>query len=126
MRHRSIDCIIKIVKEYIETFKGPRITDIRFISPNSFAYGSSDGKTPNPLKISKLLYEIAHSCPDTRIFFATFPSEGRPEFITPSILDQITPYIANQYISFGAQTGSDRMLNAIGRQHTVQDIMNDI
>jgi B12-binding domain/radical SAM domain protein len=124
MRHRSIDCIIKIVKEYIETFKGPRITDIRFISPNSFAYGSSDGKTPNPLKISKLLYEIAHSCPDTRIFFATFPSEGRPEFITPSILDQITPYIANQYISFGAQTGSDRMLNAIGRQHTVQDIMN--
>jgi len=124
MRHRSIDCIIKIVKEYIETFKGPRITDIRFISPNAFAYGSFDGKTPNPIKISELLYKIAHTYPDTRLFFATFPSEGRPEFITPSILEQITPYIANKYISFGAQSGSDRILNAIGRQHTVQDIIN--
>lgn len=124
MRHRSIDCIIKIIKEYVETFKGPRITDIRFITPNSFAYGSSDGRTPNPQKISELLRTIAQLCPDTRIFFATFPSEGRPEFITPPILDQITPYIANEYISFGAQSGSDRILNAIGRKHTVQDIIN--
>jgi len=124
MRHRSIDCILGIVKMYIETFMGPRITDIRFISPNSFAYGSPDGRTPNPQKISQLLQTLAHACPDTRIFFATFPSEGRPEFITPSILDQITPYIANKSISFGAQSGSDRMLKAIGRQHTVQDIIN--
>jgi len=124
MRHRSIECIIKIVKEYIETFKGPRISYIRFISPNSFAYGSPNGKTPNPVKISELLHSIAHSFPDTRIFFASFPSEGRPEFITPSILEQITPYIANKTICFGAQSGSDRILKAIGRQHTVQDIMN--
>jgi B12-binding domain/radical SAM domain protein len=124
MRHRSIERIIEIITEYIKTFKGPRITDIRFISPNSFAYGSTDGKTPNPLKISELLHSIAQTFPDTRIFFASFPSEGRPEFITPSILEQITPLIANKYISFGAQSGSDRILKAIGRQHTVQDIMN--
>jgi B12-binding domain/radical SAM domain protein len=124
MRHRSIECILKIAKEYIETFRGPRIAYIRFISPNSFAYGSPDGKTPNPMKISELLNSITHLFPNTRVFFASFPSEGRPEFITSSILEQITPYISNKYICFGAQSGSDRILKAIGRQHTVQDIMN--
>lgn len=123
MRHRSIDTIIKIVGSYKKIFAGRRNTDIRFISPNSFAYGSLDGKSPNVKKIHELLRSI-HDLKDIRIFFATFPSETRPEFITSSILEMIKPYISNNQIAFGAQSGSDRILNLIGRNHTVQDIQN--
>ena len=44
MRHRSIEAILKIVRAYQKNFSGRRSTDIRFISPNSLAYGSRDGR----------------------------------------------------------------------------------
>lgn len=125
MRHRSIATIVKIVKEYQKIFSGKRSTDIRFISPNSLAYGSNDGITPNPAKINQLLKTIHELGKDNlRIFFSTFPSETRPEFITPSILEKITPFISNEYIAFGGQSGSDRILKQIGRDHTVENIRN--
>ncbi|MFX1295391.1 MAG: TIGR04013 family B12-binding domain/radical SAM domain-containing protein [Promethearchaeota archaeon] len=121
IRHRSIDSILKIVKMYQQIFAGRRNTDIRFISPNSLAYGSVDGKIPNYSKIQKLLKNI-HRLGNIRIFFATFPSETRPEFITSSILEKISPFIFNKHIAFGAQSGSNKILKLIGRQHTVEAI----
>ena len=42
-RHRSIESVCK----YVEIMKKENLTDIRFISPNAFSYGSKDGKTIN-------------------------------------------------------------------------------
>jgi B12-binding domain/radical SAM domain protein len=123
MRHRSISAILEIVKVYKEIFTIRRKTDIRFISPNSLAYGS-DGRNPKPEILQQLLKSIYDL--DVRIFFATFPSETRPEFITRPVLEAITPYISNNQIAFGAQSGSEKMLKLIGRQHTLEDILNAV
>lgn len=126
IRHRSITAILRIVEAYKNNFaRRQRITDIRFLSPNSLAYGSSDGKSPDLVKIRELLKSV-YNLGDVRIFFATFPSETRPDFIKTAILEEIIPFIANKHIAFGAQSGSDRILKLIGRQHTVEDSRNAI
>jgi B12-binding domain/radical SAM domain protein len=108
MRHRSIDTICRAARRY---------RDVRFISPNAFAYGS-DGITPRLEKVERLLRQL-----DNRIFFATFPSEVRPEFITPASLDLLDRYCANRKVHFGAQSGSERVLKRIGRGHSSGDVI---
>ena len=109
MRHRSIDVISKYAK-----FLG----DVRFTSPNAFAYGS-DGIHPRIEKIEALLSAL----PRGRIFFGTFPSEVRPEFINDRLLELVSKYCANTTINMGGQSGSQRMLERINRGHTVEDII---
>lgn len=109
MRHRSIDSISKYA-----AFLG----DVRFTSPNAFAYGS-DGIHPRIEKIEALLGAL----PRGRIFFGTFPSEVRPEFITDKLLELVSDYCANTTINMGGQSGSQRMLERIKRGHTVEDII---
>jgi B12-binding domain/radical SAM domain protein len=107
MRHRSVD-VISRYSQYL--------TDIRFISPNSFAYGS-DGKHANYVKIKKLL-----ECLEGKAYFGTFPSEVRPEFISDELLELVASLCANESIHFGAQSGSDTILKEIERGHTRYDI----
>jgi B12-binding domain/radical SAM domain protein len=107
MRHRSIDSIAKWAQRY---------RDIRLVSPNAFAYGS-DGRTPRWEKVERLLRALQGN-----IFFGTFPCEVRPEFITEQSLHLITTYCANTRLAFGAQSGSDRVLAALHRGHTVSDV----
>ncbi len=109
MRHRSIDIISKYAK-----FLG----DVRFTSPNAFAYGS-DGIHPRIEKIEALLHALSGS----RIFFGTFPSEVRPDFINDRVLELVSDYCANTTINMGGQSGSRRMLDRIKRGHTVEDII---
>jgi len=109
MRHRSIDVILKYSKF---------LKDIRFTSPNAFAYGS-DGVHPRIEKIESLLRTLQPG----RIFFGTFPSEVRPEFIDDRILELVSKYCENTTISMGGQSGSQRMLESIKRKHTVEDII---
>ncbi len=109
MRHRSIDAISRYAK-----FLG----DVRFISPNAFAYGS-DGLRPRSEKIEALLHALSGS----RIFFGTFPSEVRPEFINDRLLELVSKYCANTTINLGGQSGSQRIIDLIKRGHTVDDII---
>jgi B12-binding domain/radical SAM domain protein len=108
MRHRSID----IISRYAKSLK-----DVRFTSPNAFAYGS-DGVHPRIDKIESLLRALSPA----NIFFGTFPSEVRPEFINDNILELIQTYCKNTTINMGGQSGSQRMLESIRRSHTVEDI----
>ena len=110
MRHRSIDRIVEYAKYH---------RDIRFTSPNAFAYGSN-GKAPRIEKIESLLKAIPK---DKSVFFGTFPSEVRPEFINDEILELVSKYCANTTLSMGGQSGSQRMLEKIRRGHTVEDII---
>lgn len=109
VRHRSIDEIVRYSK-YLK--------DVRFTSPNAFAYGS-DGTSPRIEKIEALLKNL----PRKNIFFGTFPSEVRPEFINDRILELVSDHCANITLSMGGQSGSQRVLDMIQRGHTVDDII---
>jgi B12-binding domain/radical SAM domain protein len=70
MRHRSITTIARYAHRH---------RDIRFTSPNSLAYGS-DGSKPRLEKVEALLKAMALQ--KKPIYFGTFPSEVRPEFVS--------------------------------------------
>jgi B12-binding domain/radical SAM domain protein len=110
MRHRSITAITKYARMH---------KDIRFTSPNSMAYGS-DGRGPRLEKVEALLKALAEL--KRPIYFGTFPSEVRPDFISDGALELITTYCANRTISLGGQSGSDRVLKAVRRGHCVEKI----
>ncbi|MFN2224873.1 MAG: B12-binding domain-containing radical SAM protein, partial [Anaerolineae bacterium] len=51
-----------------------------------------------------------------------FPSEVGPETVTPEAVALVTRYCGNDNLIFGAQSGSDRLLRALHRRHTVADV----
>jgi len=120
VRHRSIDVIVEAVKFMVKFGK----KDVRFITPNALSYGSSTGKAPSPEILDLLLGSIRRVLPpDGRIFFGSFPSEVRPEFVTEETLTIMKNYCANKQIVVGAQSGSERMLRMMRRGHTVEDVL---
>ncbi len=118
-RHRSINSICKTVK-FMKSFNK---TDIRFITPNAFSYGSLDGKTLNLPQLEELLIQIREIIkPKGRIFLGSFPSEVRPEHVTTETLGLVLKYAANDNITIGAQSGSQRILDLCNRGHSVKSI----
>jgi B12-binding domain/radical SAM domain protein len=111
MRHRSVEAICKYDKYY---------EDKRLVSPNAFAYGS-DGITPDEEAVERLLRSLSGN-----IYFGTFPSEVRPEFVTPKMLELVNAYCANRELHLGGQSGSDRMLRAIHRGHTAAQVLTAV
>jgi B12-binding domain/radical SAM domain protein len=109
MRHRSVDEIARYANRHEQ---------VRFVSPNAFAYGS-DGIHPRWGKVESLL-----SACRGQIFFGTFPCEVRPEFVCPESLDLVNRYCTNTKLHFGAQSGSDKVLAQLGRGHTVGDVLS--
>ena len=109
MRHRSIGACVEAARA---------LPDVRFVSPNAFAYGS-DGRRPRFEKVRRLLAALAQE--DATVWFGTFPSEVRPEFVTDEPLELVREYCSNTRVHFGVQSGSDRVLAALGRGHTVTD-----
>jgi B12-binding domain/radical SAM domain protein len=106
MRHRSIGAIASSARRY---------RDVRLVSPNALAYGS-DGRRPRLEKVERLLAAL-----EGNIYFGTFPNEVRPEFVSDEALELISRFCRNTRVAFGIQSGSDRVLERIGRGHTVAD-----
>ncbi|MFX1487758.1 MAG: TIGR04013 family B12-binding domain/radical SAM domain-containing protein [Promethearchaeota archaeon] len=120
-RHRSIDKICEYVQK-LKDFYGDQ-TDIRFITPNAFSYGSVDGKTLNLEKLEKLLIRIREIIGKKgKIFLGTFPSEVRPEHVNPNTLNLVLKYGANDNITIGAQSGSQKILDLCHRGHNVENV----
>lgn len=120
--HRSIDDICKHIKIAFE--KG--IKDFRFITPNALGYMSDNGK-PNIKAIETLLKSIRNIIKGGgRIFFGTFPSEIRPEYVNNEVLNILKNYVDNKRIHIGLQSGSESMLKKAHRGHTVSDAINAI
>lgn len=120
MRHRSVENVVRWVKRAME-----RGYDyLRFVTPNAFAYQSPDnGRTVNLEAIEHLLREMAALVGKERVYFGTFPSEVGPETVTPEAVALARRYCGNDNLIFGAQTGSDRLLRALRRCHTVADVV---
>ncbi len=120
-RHRSIESICEHVDDLVEQFKDH--TDVRFVAPNAFSYGSIDGKKLNLNKIEELLRTTKDRFSKKgRLFFGTFPSEARPEHVIPASLELIKKYASNDNIVIGAQSGSQKILDSCNRGHSVEDI----
>ena len=120
-RHRSIESICKYV-QVLATHYGNN-TDIRFITPNAFSYGSIDGINLNLNILEDLLINIKEIIGiNARIFLGTFPSEVRPEHVSNDTLDLVLKYADNDNITIGAQSGSQRILDLCHRGHTIEDI----
>ncbi|MBU2572782.1 MAG: TIGR04013 family B12-binding domain/radical SAM domain-containing protein [Elusimicrobia bacterium] len=122
-RHRSAANILSIV----ELMKSEELCDIRVVTPDAFAYGSKNGKEICPGKIEELLKGARKILKtEGRIFFGSFPSEVRPDHVTKETLDLTRRYADNKRLVIGAQSGSPKMLAAIRRGHTVEDIYNAV
>lgn len=114
-RHRSLESIERLLAHAVRT--DHRYT--RFVSPNAFAFGSRDGRTPDPRSVEALL-RMARRVGLRKVFFGTFPSEVRPESVTPSMLRLVRDLCDNRNLSVGLQSGSDDVLRRLRRGHTVR------
>jgi B12-binding domain/radical SAM domain protein len=119
MRHRSVEKAAMWVGRAVA--RG--YSYVRFVTPNAFAYQSEDnGRTVNLDAIEHLLREMAALVGRERVYFGTFPSEVGPETVTAEAVALVRRYCGNDNLIFGAQTGSDRLLRALRRRHTVADV----
>jgi B12-binding domain/radical SAM domain protein len=124
-RHRSIQKICESV-QILANYYGD-LTDVRFITPNAFSYGSIDGINLNLEKLESLLINIRKIIGEKgRIFMGTFPSEVRPEHVTEKTLDLVIKYADNDNITIGAQSGSQKILDSCHRGHSVEEINNAV
>ncbi len=91
-RHRTVED----VRHHIDRMRELGSTFVRFLTPTSLSYGSPD-TTPNLEAVEALLASVREGAgADAKVFFGTFPSEIRPEHITPRALEIMARYITNR------------------------------
>lgn len=121
-RHRSVGNVIN----YVQIMKARGLVDIRFISPTSLSYGSHDEST-NVEAIEHLLSSVREVVGTRgRIFFGSFPSEIRPEHVSPEALAMLKKYVNNDNIIIGGQSGSQKVLDLSRRGHNVDVIVSAV
>lgn len=121
-RHRSIENVCY----YVRVMKSHGLKDIRFITPTSLSYGSTD-ESVNIDKVENLLSSVRNIIgTNGRIFFGTFPSEVRPEHVSKEVLSILKKYVDNDNIIIGGQSGSERVLNISKRGHNVEVIISSV
>lgn len=117
-RHRSLEGTV----EWARVLAARGMGDIRFISPNAFSWGSPDGRRPDLSALTLLLSSLRSAVGrGARLFFGTFPSEVRPEHVTPETVRLVREHTDNRTLVIGCQSGSQRMLDLCRRGHAVED-----
>ncbi|MDM7997097.1 MAG: TIGR04013 family B12-binding domain/radical SAM domain-containing protein [Acidobacteriota bacterium] len=123
LRHRGIESILR---QAASLQSGNRRV-VRLLSPNAFSYGSPDGHQLNMPVMRELLASLRKTVTaKSRIIFAHFPSEARPEHITPETLDLLREFADNDEIVIGAQSGSRRILEYCHRSHSVENVLTAV
>lgn len=121
-RHRSVEDVARWVRVLREAGK----RDVRFISPTSLSYGSAD-ESVNLEAVERLLAAVREAAgPEGRIFYGTFPSEVRPEHVTPEALAVLKRWVDNDNLIIGGQSGSERILERSRRGHDVESIVRAV
>jgi len=117
-RHRSVEN----TRHWVQQMARAEIRDVRFISPTSMSYGSAD-ESVNLDAVEALLAACREvMAPSMRLYFGTFPSEVRPEHVTPEALKVLKRYVNNDNLIIGGQSGSDAVLQKSNRGHDVEAI----
>ena len=122
VRHRSVESVVKWLKLAVDR-RGFKRT--WFLSPNALCYGGR-GREVVIDRLEHLLKETTSIPGLEEVFFGSFPSEVRPEFVTNEIISMLRCYVANKTLQIGLQSGSDRVLEFINRHHTVEDGLNAV
>jgi B12-binding domain/radical SAM domain protein len=123
LRHRSIDSIVR----QVSALRSGNRKVVRLLSPNAFSYGSGDGRQLNLQAVRDLLSALRKAATArARIIFAHFPSEVRPEHVTPETLDLLKEFADNDEIVIGAQSGSRKMLETCNRSHSVENVLTAV
>ncbi|MFG1618432.1 TIGR04013 family B12-binding domain/radical SAM domain-containing protein [Nonomuraea wenchangensis] len=121
-RHRSVAS----VREHVRSMVERGLKDIRFITPTSLSYGSP-GPDADLGPVEELLAGVKEELPPHgRVFFGSFPSEVRPEHVTPEAMRLLKRYVANDNLIIGAQSGSDKVLAASGRGHDTSPVRDAV
>ena len=114
-RHRSMDSIL----DFFTRMKNAEfLTRTGFICPSGFEYGADKPGRMQLEKVEKIL-RMAKEIGFQHVEYGLFPTEVRPETVTPEGLALIKKYCSNKKITIGGQTGSPGLLRKIRRGHTL-------
>jgi len=119
LRHRSPENVVKYLKRSIPA--GYRQS--KFISPNAFSYGSMNARGPDLGKLEEFLTACQEAGLEG-IHFGCYPSEVRPDWVTPEVLALVKKYCRNRTVVLGAQSGSNSLLEKLKRGHTAEQALN--
>ena len=117
VRNRSIDAVVHWLTRAVERSGFDRTW---FLSPNALSYGGR-GRSVEPDKLEGLLRAATRIEGLEEVFFGSFPSEVRPEFVTRPILEMMREYVANKTLQIGLQSSSNRVLKLANRHHSVEE-----
>lgn len=121
-RHRSV----ANVRAHVDHMTREGSKFVRFLTPTSLSYGSNDTSV-NVDAVDALLASVREGVgKDGKVFFGTFPSEIRPEHVSERSLAVLKRWVDNDTLVIGGQSGSDRVLEATRRGHTVADVIRAV
>lgn len=117
-RHRSVGN----VHEHVRALRAGGGRYVRFLSPTALSYGATGTEV-----VLEAVDALLASCrealgPEGKLYFGTFPSEVRPEHVTPAALRVLKRWVDNDSLVIGGQSGSERMLALTKRGHGVEEI----
>lgn len=110
------------VEEIASLYSRWGMKDIRLLLPNALAYGSTEPGNPNCGALNELLGRVSSSCGSAKVYLGSFPSEVRPDYVTPEAVAILRKHVSNDNLVIGGQSGSDRVLTWLGRGHSVEEI----
>ncbi len=117
-RHRSLEG----VRRWAGWLASIDTRDLRFLTPSALSWGS-EGPGCDLAAIEALLATAREALgPGRRMFFGTFPSELRPEHVSPAALALVRRFCDNDTLVIGGQSGSDRLLAEMRRGHDAGSI----
>jgi B12-binding domain/radical SAM domain protein len=118
-RHRSVANVRTQLAQMVAQGGGKFV---RFVTPTCLSYGSPD-ESVRLDAVEELLAAVRDVLgPAGKIYFGTFPSEVRPEHVTPEALRVLKRYVDNTTLVIGGQSGSERVLKETRRGHGVLEI----
>lgn len=116
VKFRSLDSI----ETHLQAMRKRDMKRVNFISPSAMEYGAAAGRKIDLKPIQKLL-EMVDSYDFLFNEYGIFPSEVRPDTVTPQGMALLKKYVINKSITIGAQSGLEQRLRELKRGHSTGD-----